>query len=135
MTEICESYYRIYKNTMTPRRGGYLPPNRLRRPGWPPWVIEWLLQQYAEHGEVADVEDDSEDEESEDLTFDDLSEEEKNAVELVVSDLYEQEPQGTETADEWQYVAQEAQESGDTPYAVVAAVTAAFHQGKMTSEE
>lgn len=98
-------------------------------------ALEWLLQQYAEHGNVAEVKDESEEEESEDLTFDDLSEEEKEAVELVVSDLYVQEPQGTETADKWQYAAQEAEESGDTPYALVAAVTAAFHQGKMTSEE
>ena len=98
-------------------------------------AVQAMVEEYLSSNQELEAEEVLEDEESEDLTFDDLSEEEKEAVELVVSDLYEQEPQGTMTADEWQYAAQEAQESGDTPYAVVAAVTAAFHQGKMTSEE
>ena len=76
-----------------------------------------------------------EEEESEDLTFEDLTEEEQKVLEHVVSALHEQKPQGTETTDQWQYAAQKAAESRDTPYALIAAVAAAFHQGKMNSQE
>lgn len=103
-------------------------------------ALEWLLQQYAEHGdsEVTEATEESESEEDNDLeglTFNDLSEEEQEEVQSVVSDLYEQEPLGTEVAEQWQHAAQEAETSGDTAFALVAAATAATHSGQMTSAE
>lgn len=56
-------------------------------------------------------------------------------VDTVIDELYEQEPQGEEVAQEWQAVAQQAKAQGNETYAGVAAATAAFQAGEVTAEE
>ena len=66
---------------------------------------------------------------------DELSEEETEILHKTVELLQQQEPEGEYVADEWQDAVQQAQESGDETYAMVAAATAAFHSGEISADD
>ena len=95
-------------------------------------AVEWLLLQYAQRDEweaIADEDSEDEDEDSGELT-----EEEHEMLVNAVEQLEQQEADPY-VADDWQDQVDIANESGDVTYATVAAATAAFHSGEVTSEE
>ena len=94
-------------------------------------AVEWLLEQYAS----GQVESDSESQEVQEEEGNDLTEEEHEILNTVVEDLQQQEAMGQEVAADWQYAVQQAEEAGDDAYAMVAAATAAFHDGDVTADD
>ena len=94
--------------------------------------VEWLLEQYAMRAEIEESFDEEDEEPS---SLDDLTEDEKDEMESVISELEQNVPGGDEVAEYWQNIVQEAEEAGDSTYAVFAAATAAFHAGQVTAEQ
>ena len=91
-------------------------------------TLEYILEQY---GEDVYVEEDTELPE-EDY---DLSEQDQAVVDAITEQLVAEPPQGEEAADQWQSVAEQAADIGDSVYAGIAAATASFHAGGISAEE
>ena len=53
----------------------------------------------------------------------------------TIDDLVQQEPAGSEYAQQWVEMASKAEQAGDMTYAVVAQATAAFHAGEISAEQ
>ena len=95
-------------------------------------AVEWMLQQYAEYGDV-DADNILEEIEA-DVEMAELSEEETEILNNVVEELQSSEPT-PEYVSEWNDAYDVAVEAGDETFAQVAQVTALFHAGEMSGEE
>jgi hypothetical protein len=80
-------------------------------------------------------EEDSSDEDSETLTYQDLSDSDREQVDNVIEELQYSTPQGEEYGSQWHEVAEQYQAAGDTTAAIVAEVTSQYHQGLLSADE
>ena len=94
-------------------------------------AVEWLISEYRSAAEAPPQMEET----VEDQEMDELSEEETEILNKTVDLLEQQEPAGEEVAGQWQDAVEQAQDSGDETYAMVAAATAAFHSGEVSAED
>ena len=82
-----------------------------------------------------EYQDSEETEDSELMTYEDLSDSDREQVDNAVEELQYSTPQGEDYAAQWDQVVDAAQAAGDDTYALVAAATAAYHAGEMGADE
>jgi hypothetical protein len=96
-------------------------------------VLEYLLSNLPEDYQVEEVVEEVNETDPEEFV-DGLTDEDVEAIEEVISELYANPALGDDAAQEWVSVAEEAEAVGDETYAAIAKAAALYHSGSLDAE-